>query len=63
MIYSNGCPKCKVLEAKLAAKNIKYDKVQDISEIMAKGFTSMPMLSVGDACLNFVQANDWINAQ
>ena len=62
-LYSNGCPKCRVLEAKLGAKNIEYDKVQDISEMQAKGFSSMPMLAVGDECLNFVKANDWVNAQ
>ena len=62
-IYSNGCPKCRVLEAKLGAKNIAYDKIQNIEELSEKGFNSLPVLVVGDEYLNFVKANDWVNAQ
>lgn len=62
-IYSNGCPKCRVLEAKLGAKNIEYDKTQNIEELSEKNFNSLPVLMVGDRYLNFVEANDWVNAQ
>lgn len=63
MIYSNGCPKCRVLEAKLNAKSIKYDKNQNVSEVAEKGFNSLPVLVVDGGYLDFVRANDWVNGQ
>lgn len=63
ILYSNGCPKCRVLEAKLTAKNIDYIKNENVSEVADMGFQSLPILKVGDSYLSFVEANAWVNSQ
>ncbi len=62
-LYSNGCPKCKVMEAKLAAKNINYIKNENVSEVASMGFQSLPILKVDNDFLSFVEANTWVNSQ
>lgn len=62
-LYSNGCPKCRVLETKLTAKNVTYIKNGNVSEVADMGFQSLPILRVDDKYLSFVEANAWINAQ
>ena len=61
ILYSNGCPRCKVIEAKLKRSNIEYEHVTDMDILIEKGFMSMPMLQVGDKTMNFAEANTWIN--
>ena len=63
ILYSNGCPKCRVLEAKLTAKNISYVKNENVSEVADMGFQSLPVLKLGDRHLSFVEANAWVNSQ
>lgn len=61
ILYSTGCPKCKVLEAKLDSKKIKYNVVSDVSIMESKGFMSVPMLEINGEVMNFKKAVDWIN--
>lgn len=61
ILFSSGCPKCKILESKLNQKEIKYEHITDIEIMLEKGFMSMPMLQVGETIMNFTQANTWIN--
>lgn len=61
VLYSTGCPKCKILEQKLNMKNISYEKTNDVSELIKRGFMSAPVLRVGDEYLEFKAANDWVN--
>ena len=63
ILYSNGCPKCKVLKAKLEAKNIDFTENNNVEELIPMGFQSLPMLSVNGEFLYFVEANDWVNSQ
>ena len=37
-LYTTNCPKCKILESKLKAKNIEYNTVTDIEVMQKKGF-------------------------
>ncbi len=60
-LYSNGCPKCRVIESKLMAKNIKFEKSQDFDRLMKEGKQSLPFLEVGGELFDFVTANQWIN--
>lgn len=62
-LYSNGCPKCKVLEAKLASKNINFDKSNDVNELINIGLQSFPALKVDGQIMPFFDANNWINEQ
>lgn len=61
VLYTTGCPKCKVLEKKLGLKNIQYSIVTDEEEIRSMGFLSLPMLSVDDKVMPFAEAVGWIN--
>lgn len=61
ILYSTGCPKCKILESKLNAKNIQYDKNTDTDEMIRLGFQTVPKLKVDDELLDFGEAVKWIN--
>ena len=63
ILYSNGCPKCKVLKAKLEAKNIAFTENNNVEELIPMGYQSLPMLNVNGEFLNFVKGNDWVNSQ
>lgn len=62
-VYSTGCPQCKVLEAKLANKNVDYIKIDDMEQIKKMGFVSVPYLVIDDQDpMNFSQAVKWVNS-
>ena len=61
ILYSTGCPKCKVLVTKLNAKNIKYNTVSDVGIIISKGISTVPVLEVNGTIMDFKTAVEWIN--
>ena len=61
ILYSTGCPKCKVLEAKMNTKNIDYAVIDDTDLMIRKGFMSLPMLEVDGEVMDFINAVKWIN--
>ena len=63
ILYSTGCPKCRVLKTKLDKKNINYIENNDVEEMLELGFDLLPVLKVDNDILNFTEANDWINKQ
>lgn len=62
VLYSTGCPRCKVLEKKLKDKAVEYSLVSDVDEIMNKGITQVPVLEKEGKLLNFSEANAWVNS-
>lgn len=60
ILYTTHCPKCTVIEKKLKAKNISYTEVDDVKEMQALGFHSLPILKVDDKFLDFQQAYKWV---
>lgn len=44
VLYSTGCPKCKVLEKKLKSKNVDFVIESDIEPVAKLGYTSAPIL-------------------
>ena len=60
-LYSTGCPKCNVLEKKLAEKNIDFEVVSDVDIMQNKGFMTMPMLEVDGKTMDFGSSVRWIN--
>jgi len=62
VLYSTGCPKCKVLKAKLDSKEIKYEIVNDVDEMLRLGMTTVPCLGVNDKVLDFKESVDYINS-
>ena len=61
VLYSTGCPKCRVLETKLKAKGIGYAEINDVDVMEAKGIMNLPMLEVDGEILNFSEAIKWVN--
>lgn len=64
-LFSTGCPKCRVLEAKLKAANIPFRVISDIDVIVAYGFLSLPVLMTDGTrqTFDFNQAMRWIADQ
>ena len=67
-LYSTNCPKCKVITKKLQQKGIEFTEIDCkadptyIEMLRGKGFSSMPIMQVGDEFLDFITANRWIGA-
>ena len=59
-LYSNDCPKCKILKFKLDNKNIQYELCSDIGIMTSKGFQTTPMLTVEEKVMDFNTAVKWI---
>ena len=60
ILYSTGCPKCKVLIKKLNEKNIQYEECNDTEIMKAKGIQLLPVLEINGDLLDFKQATEWI---
>lgn len=61
ILYSTGCPKCKVLKNKLAEKNIDFTENNSTKEMTSIGITQVPVLSVDGILLGFKDAVSWVN--
>ena len=62
-LYSTGCPKCRVLEKKLAEKGIEYDLISDKDIMKEKGLNFLPVLEIDDRLLEFKDAVNWVNEE
>lgn len=61
IMYSTGCPKCKVLKAKLNQKNIPFIECNDITIIQSKGIEKLPVLEIDGTLHEFKDAVELIN--
>ena len=60
-LYTINCPACDVLELKLNAKKVDYEKITDEAEFKRLNIDRFPMLAVNDDLLTFNEANTWVN--
>ena len=56
VLYSTGCPHCKVLKQKLDSEGIEYEVCDDIKEMQTLGITVVPVLKIEDKLYNFSEA-------
>ena len=56
----NGCPKCKILQAKLDEKGLEYEKSDNMQELIDLGFKTVPVLEVDGEYMDFGKAMKWI---
>ena len=63
ILYEHGCPRCKVLKAKLDQSGVEYETVNDIDIMMSKGFQEAPKLEVDGIVMGFKEAVDWLKGQ
>lgn len=61
ILYSTGCPKCKVLKSKLEEKGIEFVENNSVEKMTELGITQVPVLSVCGALLDFKKAVTWVN--
>ena len=59
-LYSNNCPRCKILKAKLEEKSIEFEENNDVEFMVQKGFTTAPVLEVNGVVHRFRDAVEWI---
>ena len=59
-LYTTHCPKCRVIEKKLAQKSIEYTEITDQEVMIKLGFKSAPVLEVDGKYMNFGDANRWL---
>lgn len=62
VLYTTHCPKCKVIESKLKAKNIKFDIVDNKEELLKMGIVSVPVLEADGKKMAFLDANKYVNS-
>ena len=60
ILYSNHCPKCKILKMKLDEKKVVYEECNDMDIMMEKNFMSVPVLEVDGEIMNFNEAIKWV---
>ena len=62
VLYSTGCPMCKVLKSKLMAKGIGFEENNSIEDMVALGVETVPVLSVDGELMTFSDAVGWVNS-
>lgn len=67
VLYTVNCPKCKVLALKLRQKNINFETVSDVDEVVEigreHGIASAPILQIDSDYLDFSQAIKYVNGR
>ena len=61
VLYTIGCPRCLVLEKKLDAEGVTYEKFEDKDKMIEMGMSTMPVLEVDGVRMNYAKAVKWIN--
>lgn len=61
VLYTTGCPKCRILEKKLKDKNINFDVCDDVEIMKELGISSIPMLIVDGKTMNYYDAVKYVN--
>lgn len=61
IMYTTGCPKCKILKKKLDEKKVEYEEETDVEKMKSIGIDRVPMLSVDGKLLSYLEAVKLIN--
>ena len=61
VLFTTGCPKCKILEKKLTDKKVEFEICNDVSKIAELGITSVPVLQTPDGMLDYFKAVKYVN--
>lgn len=61
VLYTTGCPRCKVLHRKLQEKGVSFTVIDDINIMLDKGFMEAPVLEVDGKEMSFAEAVSWVN--
>ena len=61
IMYSTGCPKCKILKKKLDEKKVVYEEETDVEKMKSKGIERVPVLEVEGKLFSYSEAVKLIN--
>ena len=61
IMYTTGCPKCKILKKKLDEKKVEYEEETDVEKMKSIGIDRVPMLSVDGKLLSYLEAVKLVN--
>ena len=61
VMYSTGCPKCKILKKKLDEKKVVYEEETDVEKMKSKGIERVPVLEVEGKLFSYSEAVKLIN--
>lgn len=61
ILYSNNCPRCKILKKKLDDNKINYEIIDNVDTMIDKGFSTVPVLEINGRMLDFKEAVEWVN--
>ena len=61
VMYSTGCPKCKILKKKLDEKKVVYEEETDVEKMKSKGINRVPVLEVDGKLFSYSEAVKLIN--
>lgn len=63
IVYSTGCPQCKILLQKIKEKTIPYEIIDDIKIMESKGILSVPVVEYNGKMYNYIDSlklvRDW----
>ena len=60
VLYTTGCPRCKVLESNLEKRSIDFDVIEGGEHIMKLGYASAPILDVDGKIMTYAEAMNWL---
>lgn len=61
ILYTTGCPQCKVLYKKLQAAGIEFDVCEDVARMRELGFAAAPVFELDNGKrMNFSEAIVWL---
>ena len=61
ILYSNNCPRCKILKKKLDDNKINYEIIDNVNTMIDKGLSTVPVLEINGRMLDFKEAVEWVN--
>ena len=61
ILFSSGCPKCKVLKQKLDDRKIEYEVSENFDELIEQNLQTVPVLKVNGEYYQFGEAIKEVN--
>ena len=61
VMYSTGCPKCKILKKKLDEKKVVSEEETDVEKMKSKGIDRVPVLEVDGKLFSYSEAVKLVN--
>lgn len=61
VLYTTGCPRCKILKKKLDEAGIEYTENNNVDEMLSLGISEVPVLKVNGELLNYNRSIEWLS--